>query len=126
MASGSPSLAPMRRAGVGLGIWERPIAGGDAAPIELTAGRGRVPEPDRLAATLAMLPSWLRAPRYAPDGQALAFVDPTGFVGIVELATGSVTRVRYEAQAPPAWRPDGSAILLTGRAGQAGARADPT
>jgi hypothetical protein len=36
-------------------------------------------------------------------------------VGIVELATDTVTRVSYDADAPPLWLPDGSAILITGR-----------
>jgi hypothetical protein len=56
----------------------------------------------------------LRAPRYAPDGDAIAFTDPSGWVGIVELATHAVIRVAYEAQLPPQWLPDGSAILLAG------------
>ncbi len=104
--------------GLGLGIWERPIPG-DAAPIEVDSDENASQSPTA-SDNAGDAPSWLRAPRYAPDGQAVAFVDPTGFVGIVELATGAVTRVRYEAQAPPNWRPDGSAVLLTGRAGQAG------
>ena len=102
--------------GRGLGIWERPLAG-DAEPIELPPDAVATGSPTG-SGEATEAPSWLRAPRYAPDGEAVAFVDPTGFVGIVELATDSVTRVRYEAQAPPVWRPDGSAILVTGRAAQ--------
>ena len=99
--------------GRGLGLWERPVDGGDATPLELAD------EP-----TVSPVPSgsdqdgepaqWLRAPRYAPDGRSLAFVDLTGAVGVVDLDSGETTRVRYEAQAPPAWLPDSSTILLTG------------
>ena len=99
--------------GRGLGIWERPLAG-DAAPIEVPSDPVATEGPTG-SGEATDAPSWLRAPRYAPDGEAVAFVDPTGFVGIVELATDSFTRVRFEAQSPPAWRPDGSAILVTGR-----------
>ena len=42
-------------------------------------------------------------------------MDSPGSSGIVELTTDTVTRVDYDAQAPPLWLPDGSAILLTGR-----------
>jgi hypothetical protein len=102
--------------GRGLGIWERPLAG-DAAAIELPPDSVETQSPAGSGGATDA-PSWLRAPRYSADGEALAFVDPTGFVGIVELATDSVTRVRYEAHAPPAWRSDGSAILVTGQAAQ--------
>ncbi|HYI67956.1 MAG TPA: Ig-like domain-containing protein [Candidatus Limnocylindrales bacterium] len=98
--------------GLGLGIWERSIPG-DASPIEVqpdaTPTETPVASGDVEEAT-----NWLRAPRYAPDGEAIAFADPAGWVGIVELATDVVIRVGYEAQAPPQWLPDGSAILLTG------------
>lgn len=99
--------------GLGLGIWERPIPG-DAARIEIprqagpAASASAPSDPDQVG-------DWLRAPRYAPDGEALAFVDPAGFVGIVELTSGTVRMVEYDAQAPPLWLPDGSAVLVTGR-----------
>ena len=102
--------------GRGLGIWERPIPG-DAAPIEVPAEAAATPSAVASGDT-ADTASWLRAPRYAPGGDALAFVDPSGSVGIVELATDAVIRVAFEAQAPPLWLPDGSATLLTGRDSQ--------
>ena len=111
--------------GGGLGIWERAIPG-DAAPIEVPPDEDATQSPIA-SSDPADAPSWLRAPRYAPDGEAVAFVDPTGSVGIVELDTDAVIRVRYEAHAPPLWLPDGSAILLTGRAVQgAGEASDLT
>ena len=99
--------------GSGLGIWERPIPG-DPSPIEIPADETPTPTPIASGDSGAA-PEWARAPRYAPDGEALAFVDATGVVGIVELTTDTVTRVEYEAQAPPLWLADGSAVLLTGR-----------
>ena len=99
--------------GSGMGIWERPIPG-DPTRIEIPADA--IPTPTPIASgDSGAAPEWLRAPRYAPDGEALAFVDATGVVGIVELTTDTVTRVDYDAQAPPLWLADGSAVLLTGR-----------
>ncbi|MGH2382713.1 MAG: Ig-like domain-containing protein [Candidatus Limnocylindria bacterium] len=102
--------------GRGLGIWELPIPGDAATRIELppdTTDPGSSAPDDTGEAA-----DWLRAPRYAPDGEAIAFVDPSGWVGVVDLTTDSVSTVRFEAQAPPVWLPDGSAILLSGRATQ--------
>ncbi|CAN5382630.1 hypothetical protein BH24CHL10_BH24CHL10_02940 [soil metagenome] len=104
--------------GRGLGIWEMPIPG-DPTPVELpgevTASSGPIAsgEPDDA-------PNWVRAPRYAPDGDALAFVDPGDTVGIVDLENDGVVRVSFDAQAPPRWLPDGSAILLVGRTTRGG------
>jgi dipeptidyl aminopeptidase/acylaminoacyl peptidase len=99
--------------GLGLGIWERSIPG-DPAPIEVPPDAAPTQTPIA-SGDPGDPPNWLRAPRYAPDGEALAFVDPSGSVGIVELTGDAVIRVGYDAQAPPLWLPDGSAVLLTGR-----------
>jgi len=94
--------------GEGLGIWQRAI---DAAA------------PERLEMPLPILgepvadDAWLRAPRYSRDGQALAFVDTDGRVGVVELPADRLLVAEFAAEAPPAWLPDSSAILLTGRVG---------
>lgn len=100
--------------GDGLGIWERPIPG-DATPIEVPADAPPSPvaSGNPGAATDAV-----RAPRYAPDGEAIAFVDLRGSVGVVDLASDEVTREPWDAESPPLWLADGSAILLTGRAAQ--------
>lgn len=100
--------------GRGLGLWERPVDGGDAARVELADEPTGSPvasgsDEDGEAA------QWLRAPRYAPDGLSMAFVDLAGAVGVVDLDSGEAMRVRYQAHAPPAWLPDSSAMLLTGR-----------
>jgi hypothetical protein len=102
--------------GVGLGLWERPVDGGSATRIELA------PDDASFSPSPAATPSgdeggpaaWLRAPRYAPDGSALAFVDMSGSVGIVDLDSEEVVSVVYQALAPPAWLPDASRLLLTG------------
>lgn len=100
--------------GAGLGIWQRPANGGDATRVALP------PEPFALSSAAASgepdeEPDWRRAPRYAPDGDALAFVDPTGSVGVVDLVDEGVARVRFGAEGPPSWLPDGAGILVTGR-----------
>ncbi|MBA2633935.1 MAG: Ig-like domain-containing protein [Chloroflexi bacterium] len=100
--------------GLGLGLWERAVDAGDATPIELAGEPTASPVPSGSAED-GDSAQWLRAPRYAPDGQSLAFVDLDGSVGIIDLATDEPRRVRYEAHAPAAWLPDSSAILLTGR-----------
>ena len=109
--------------GSGMGIWQRPIPG-DPERIELPPDAIPTQTPTA-SADSEPAPEWVRAPRYAPDGEALAFVDATGVVGIVELITDTVTRVDYEAQAPPLWLSDGSAVLLTGRRVDAGSEAAP-
>ena len=100
--------------GAGLGLWERLIDGSDSAPVNVAPDPAAPPSPSP-PGTADARPAWMRAPRYAPDGSAIAFIDPTGWVGIVELEDGSVTRARYEAEGPPAWLPDGSAVLVSGR-----------
>jgi hypothetical protein len=103
--------------GVGLGLWERPVDGGEATLIELAPDdASSSPSPEATQSDGDGAPAaWLRAPRYAPDGSALAFVDLSGAVGIVDLDTGEVVSVQYRALAPPAWLPDASRLLLTGR-----------
>lgn len=100
--------------GIGLGIWERAIPG-DATPVELPPDPGASATPIA-SGEVGATPNTSRAPRYAPNGDALAFVDSSGWVGIADLTDDRVIRVGYDAQAPPAWLPDGSGILLTGRA----------
>ncbi|MFN2418119.1 MAG: Ig-like domain-containing protein [Candidatus Limnocylindria bacterium] len=101
--------------GRGLGIWERQIPGGTVTRIELPPDAGVTPSATESSET-GQPDDRLRAPRYAPDGEAIAFVDSTGSVAILDLVTEAVTRIRFEAQAAPVWLPDGSAFLLTGRA----------
>lgn len=109
--------------GEGLGLWQWEVGGGDPQPIEL---------PDELPASPAPSASdddgaggVLRGPRYSPDGLALAFVDASGAVGLLELPAQRLTLVPFAAAAPPAWLPDSSAVLLGGRPLDAPGEADP-
>jgi Bacterial Ig-like domain/WD40-like Beta Propeller Repeat len=93
--------------GAGLGLWEWGVGGGEATAIELPSTD---PEPSGQADDHASL----RAPRYSPDGQALAFVDVSGSIGIVELGEGRLTLAAFNAARTPIWMPDSSAVVLTG------------
>lgn len=98
--------------GAWLGLWEWEVGGGDPEPIVLPAaiGQSPVPTPDTEPRSTP-----LRAPRYSPDGLALAFVDVTGSIGMLELPRERLTVVPFEAAAAPMWLPDSSAVLLAGR-----------
>ena len=100
--------------GAGLGLWEWTLDGGsaDRVTIEVDAAESRAPSASASDDQIALS---VRAPRYSPDGTAVAFVDLTGTVGIVDLETDEVERAQYEALAPPAWLPSGDAVLVTGR-----------
>ena len=100
--------------GAGMGLWEWQVGGGDAEPIELPEVIGATPPPSA-GEPDGGLP--LRAPRYAPDGQALAFVFGSGSVGILELPDARLTIAPFAAAAAPIWLPDSSAVVLTGSRG---------
>ena len=102
--------------GAGLGLWTRPFAGGDARRIDLPAELGASPSAPSPSGALAPV---LRAPRYSPDGAALAFVDMSGRVGVVELPGDRLTTAPFAAVGPPAWRTDSSGLLLAGSPGGA-------
>jgi hypothetical protein len=101
--------------GAGLGLWTRPAGGGDARriqlPEELRPGATPTPEPTASEPPPAPI---LRAPRYSPDGAALAFVDLSGRVAVLELPAGRLTTAQFGAVSPPAWLADSTAILLSG------------
>jgi len=101
--------------GGGLGLWERPVDGEDARQIELPPelGGGLTPAPTPSGGDTEAAPLF-RAPRYAPDGQAIAFVDGAGRVGIVELPAARLTSAPLAATEPPVWLPDSSGILVSG------------
>ena len=100
--------------GEGLGLWRWEIGGGDATAIELPREIGETPDPSAGDEG----PGNLRAPRYSPDGGALAFVDLSGRLGIVELPSERLTRVAFRAAAAPLWLGDSGALLLSGAPGQ--------
>ena len=101
--------------GEGLGLWRWEIGGGEASVIELPREIGETPDPSADGEESA---ERLRAPRYSPDGGALAFVDLSGRVGIVELPSERLTRVAFRAAAAPLWLGDSGALLLSGAQGQ--------
>jgi len=96
--------------GLGLGLWEWEVDGGDPQPIDLPDDQRASPEPSPSGEEDRRY----RAPRYAPDGLALAFVDLAGAVGVVELPAQRLTLVPFTATAPPTWLSDSSALVLTG------------
>jgi hypothetical protein len=105
------------RTGEGLGLWMRPASGGDAQPIELPGEPGASPLPS--AGPSGAAQPVLRAPRFSPDGAALAFVDLRGRVGILEMPRDRLTTARFAAVDPPEWLPDSSGLLLSGSPGGA-------
>jgi Big-like domain-containing protein/WD40 repeat protein len=96
--------------GQGLGLWLVSVAGGEPTQVEPPPELGADPTPSPSGAEGDGL---LRAPRFSPDGQALAFVDLAGSVAILELPSERLTSMEAVAAAPPAWLPDSSGILIT-------------
>jgi hypothetical protein len=109
--------------GEGLALWQWEVGGGEPQPIELPDAFGANPSPS--ATDEPGAGRVLRAPRYSPDGLALAFVDASGAIGLLELPGQRLTVVPFAAAAPPAWLPDSSAVLLGGTALEAIGEAQP-
>ena len=98
--------------GAGLGIWTWEIGAGSAAELAL-------PSPSPVGFTPSPAPTAsgdgapaLRAPRFSPDGNAMAFVDLRGAVGILELPGQRLTLIGAVAAGPPTWHADSGALLL--------------
>ena len=105
--------------GAGAGLWTRAADGGDEERIELPGG-GLLPSPSPSPSPSVASPSQapepapvLRAPRWSPDGTAIAFVDASGGVAILDLERDELRRVAALAAGPPAWLTDSSAIIVT-------------
>jgi hypothetical protein len=112
--------------GGGLGLWTRPAGGGDAQrialPDELRPGASPTPQPSPAASEPASI---LRAPRYSPDGAALAFVDASGRIGVVELPGGRLSTARFAAASVPSWLADSTGILVSGLGSGMGSIPEP-
>ncbi len=114
-----------RASGSGDGIWIRDADGGSPRrielPPELVTGATASPSPSTGAPVAGEL---LRAPRFSPDGGALAFVEMDGRVGIVELPGDRLTTAPFLSVTPPVWLRDSTGVLLTGVKGDRLARTD--
>ena len=111
--------------GGGLGLWTKSVSGGDANPVVLPSELlPETPTPAPSSAVPEPAPI-LRAPRYSPDGAALAYVDMSGRVGVLELPAERLTTARFAAVSPPAWLPDSTGLLLSGSPGGSLEPAEP-
>ncbi len=106
--------------GAGRGLWQWQVEGGEPTELELPSAEVASPSPSTADAESSIL----RAPRFSPDGQALAFVDASGAVGILELAAERLTVVPFVAGGPPLWLPSSSGILITGHTTQGAGQGD--
>lgn len=105
--------------GDGLGLWISSADGGGAIQVEFPPEIGAEPTPSPSDGEGGA--GSLRAPRFSPDGQALAFVDVEDrAVGILELPSERLTRADATATSPPEWLPDSSGLLVTYRPRGAG------
>lgn len=96
--------------GQGLGLWEWEVDGGGPTEVELPVdpdGGTAAPSP---ADPDAPMP--LRAPSYSPNGDALAFVDLAGAIGILEQDADQLTMVEATAAGTPAWDAEGRVLLV--------------
>jgi hypothetical protein len=94
--------------GAPLGLWQWSVGGGDPERIALPDEGAASPQPTSGPGAA------LRAPRFSPDGEALAFVDARGSVGVLGLLDARVTFAPFLAAATPTWLPDSSAVMLAG------------
>jgi Bacterial Ig-like domain/WD40-like Beta Propeller Repeat len=103
------------RTGSGLGIWRRPPGGGGAERVTPSPTQ-TIPAPSESPSPSGGPPHapLLRSPSYSPDGNRMAFVDMSGFADIIDLRSGAISRAPFRVVAPPAWLPDGSAVLISG------------
>lgn len=96
----------------GLGIWTRAADGGDEQRVELPVELNPRATPTEEPSEGAVEPL-LRAPRWSPDGGALAYVDVSGRVGVVELPASRHTTARIVAVGAPVWLADSTGMLVT-------------
>lgn len=108
--------------GAALGIWRRGVAGGEASVvIAPEAAEGRASSTASASASVspsggvsAAAVPLLRAPVYAPDGSAIAYVDTAGRLVIIDVDTGRQATAFVAVAGPPVWLPDSSGVLVSG------------
>jgi hypothetical protein len=98
--------------GSGAGLWTRAADGGDEQQLEVPDVSSPSPSPSGTPGDEVPVPI-LRAPRYAPDGSALAFVDTAGSVRILDLDDGTQRAAFVLGVSAPAWLPDSSGVLVS-------------
>jgi hypothetical protein len=101
--------------GSGLGIWRRADVSGAAERIDLAPDAEASPTPDPTSDPPVPL---LRAPRYAPDGGQIAWIDAGGGVVILDVATDDRRRVPFAALEPPVWLPERGGLVVSGVAAE--------
>jgi hypothetical protein len=99
--------------GSGLGLWTRAADGGDEQRVDIPDGAESATPLPSPQPSGGEGDSVLRAPRYAPDGSAIAFIDGAGRVAILEAESSRLTSVRVTAVGPPVWLSDSSGVLVT-------------
>lgn len=101
-----------RATGSGLGIWRREGVTGAAERIDVVTEEetaSPTAEPS-VGAPVALL----RAPRYAPDGGAIAWIDEAGQVVVKELEGETLSSAPFRALEPPVWLADGATLVVSG------------
>ena len=98
----------------------RDADGSDPRPIQLPSGEEASPSP-----TPSTRLPLLRAPRMSPDGTALAFVNESGLVEILDMEPQRLAVAPFVALSEPTWLADGSGVLVAGLPVSSGAEPDP-
>jgi hypothetical protein len=97
--------------GSGLGIWRRAGLTGAAERVDLAPDGEASPTPDSASDSPVPL---LRAPRYAPDGSEIAWVDEAGSLVVLDVAADERQRVPFAALEPPTWLPEHRGLVVSG------------
>lgn len=111
-----------RATGSSLGIWRRAGLAGAAERIDLASDDAASPTPDPVTGSPVPL---LRAPRYAPDGSAIAWIDGAGAVVLLDVEEDERRRVPFAALEPPTWLPERGGLVVSGVAAEDAPRRPP-
>lgn len=106
-----------KASGAGLGLWVLERDAGEAEALDLPAASGTAspsPSPSPSGSAAPEPAAVLRTPRFSPDGSAIAFVDLSGRVGVLDLEADALAVADWVATGAPVWLPDGTAVLVPG------------
>lgn len=98
--------------GAGLGLWTWEIGAASATAVRLPVAGPAGGSPSPTSTERGEQPSPVRAPRYSPDGNAIAYVDLRGAIGILEAPGQRLTLIDAASAGPPAWDAASSAVLV--------------